>query len=141
METMVDYYDENIFAWLLDGKSFVVMDPQAFCDKVLSTAFKGSKYASFIRKLNRWGFNRLISGTGLDCFHHPLFQRNRMDLCTLIQCRNTSLADSTIRTDSAFLQSMGKPSLEGIEKYFEYTNSKEVVAAKEAESSRKDGDK
>jgi hypothetical protein len=140
MEAITDYYDETIFAWLPDGKSFAVMDPQAFCDKVLSQAFKGGKYVSFIRKLNRWGFDRLISGTGVDCFHHVLFQRNRMDLCALIQCRNLSSSDPTTSFDSAFLESMGKPSLEGIEKFFEYTNSKQVVAAKEAESRKKDGD-
>jgi hypothetical protein len=138
MQAITDYYDETIVAWLPDGKSFVVVDTQAFCDMMLSKAFRGGKYVSFVRKLNRWGFNRLISGTGMDCFHHALFQRDRMDLCALIKSRNPNSAEST-GIDSALLQSIGNPSLEGIEKYFEYATNK--GAAKEPGSSLKDGDK
>jgi hypothetical protein len=136
MEAITDYYDETIVAWLLDGKSFVVVDPQEFIDKVLAQAFKGGKYASFVRKLNRWGFSRLISGTGMDCFHHPFFQRSRMDLCALITSQDSNSAESN-HINSALIQHLEKPSLNGIEKYFEYyANNKEV--AKEAKGNLKD---
>jgi hypothetical protein len=126
MEAIHDYYDETTVAWLADGKSFVVVDPDVFCDKVISKAFKGGRYASFVRKLNRWGFGRLVSGTGMDCFHHPLFQRNRMDLCILITCRD-STSGSFI--DPALIQNVQKPSLAGIEKYFEHVKNKEMATA------------
>jgi hypothetical protein len=124
MEAIEEYYDETTFAWLTDGKSFVVIDPDDFCDKVISKAFKGGRYTSFVRKLNRWGFNRLVSGTGMDCFNHPLFQRNRMDLCVLITVRD-STSGSLI--DPSLIQNMQKPSLAGIEKYFEHVKNKELV--------------
>jgi hypothetical protein len=124
MESIHEYYDETIVAWLADGKSFVVVEPDAFCDKVLSKAFKGGKYSSFVRKLNRWGFGRLVSGTGMDCFHHPLFQRNRMDRCILITCRE-STSGSFI--DPSLIQNVSKPSLAGIEKYFEHVKNKEMT--------------
>merc|ERR1712037_282731 len=67
-------------------------DPEEFVNTVLKALFKGCKYSSFVRKLHRWGFVRLTSGTGTDCFHHPLFRKGRSDLCALIQCtpRNES---------------------------------------------------
>lgn len=142
MEAITEYYDETIIAWLPDGKSIVVVDPEKFCDQIISKAFKGGKYSSFVRKLNRWGFTRLISGTGMDCFHHPLFQRNRMDLCALITCAQggASSSESTSRsnTDPATIQTMEKPSLQGIEKFFAFVNSKEIVAGKVPESTEEE---
>lgn len=73
MHALIDHSDEEAVAWLPDGKSFVIVNPDLFCEDVLSNVFKISKYASFVRKLHRWGFVRLTSGTGklqcsgLDC--------------------------------------------------------------------------
>jgi len=86
MEALMAHSEEDAVAWLPDGKSFVVVDPELLCEDVLSNVFKVSKYASFVRKLHRWGFVRLTSGTGTDCFHHPLFQRGKMDQCSKIIC-------------------------------------------------------
>lgn len=115
METINEHYDESVIAWLPDGKSFVVVDPDLFVENVLSQTFKGGKYSSFVRKLNRWGFSRLISGTGMDCFHNALFQRDRSELCALIT--SNPERNDTLGVDPNLLG--GKPSLAGIEKYFE----------------------
>jgi len=84
MDTMLTHGREDVVAWLPDGKSFVVVDPDAFVDQVLNPVFKQAKYSSFVRKLHRWGFVRLTSGTGTDCFHHPFFNRNRRDWASKI---------------------------------------------------------
>ena len=87
MKSLTENPNEDAVAWLPDGKSFVVVNPTIFTEKVLKKVFlKESKYSSFVRKLNRWGFVRLTSGTGLDCFHQPLFRKNRPDLASLISC-------------------------------------------------------
>ncbi|GKY91099.1 hypothetical protein MPSEU_000082700 [Mayamaea pseudoterrestris] len=78
--------NENIVAWLPDGKSFVIVDPKLFVKIVLGPVFKHTKYASFVRKLHRWGFQRMTSGSGTECFYHPLFQRNRKDLASRLTC-------------------------------------------------------
>jgi hypothetical protein len=77
MQGMVDQAgnDDDAVAWLPDGKSFVVVSPDLFCNRILANVFKESKYASFVRKLHRWGFVRLTSGTGTDCFSHPVSLR------------------------------------------------------------------
>jgi hypothetical protein len=86
LEAMMEHSDEEAVAWLPDGKSFVVVNPDLFCNDILNQVFKESKYASFVRKLHRWGFVRLTSGTGTDCFHHPMFQRNRKEMAAKISC-------------------------------------------------------
>jgi len=150
MEAINEHYDEKVVAWLPDGKSFVVVDPDSFVEHVLSATFKGGKYTSFVRKLNRWGFSRLISGSGTDCFHNSLFQRDRPDLCALITSGDS---DDTIGVDPDVLGH--KPSLTGIEKYFDSPDGKTKSGqgvhqvsssgsevndeAKETGSSKKDG--
>jgi hypothetical protein len=71
---------EDAFEWLPDGKSFVIVNWDIFCNYILDKTLKASKYGSFVRKLHRWGFVRLTSGTGTDCFHNPLFQLARGEL-------------------------------------------------------------
>jgi hypothetical protein len=143
MEAITSHYDEDIVAWLPDGRSFVVVDPEAFVETILTPNFKDCKYSSFVRKLNRWGFARLTSGTGTDCFYHALFQRERIDLCAQMLCmpRNDSstkkapptatpstgvASASTTKTDSnlpiddaSSLASPpgSRPSLQGVEKF------------------------
>jgi HSF-type DNA-binding len=95
MTAMMDNANEQAVAWLPDGKSFVIVSPDLFVSDVLNSVFKQAKYASFVRKLHRWGFVRLTSGTGTDCFHHPLFNRNRREWASKITC-SASARESTI---------------------------------------------
>jgi len=131
MECLMAYYDERYFGWLPDGRSFVIIHPEQFIDNIISRTFKNSKYASFVRKLNRWGFARLTSGTGTDCFYHPLFQRDRIDLAAQMLCmpRNDSVsakkrAKLGIETPSvpivtaADVDPQDRPSLAGVERFF-----------------------
>ena len=53
MQAMMMVVDDDIVAWLPDGKSFVVVDPERICAEVLAKVFKESKYPSFVRKLHR----------------------------------------------------------------------------------------
>eukprot|EP00977_Amphora_coffeiformis_P014228 scaffold3939_cov166-Amphora_coffeaeformis.AAC.17 len=47
--------------WWLPGGSAFAIRPKVFYDIVLSKHFQGTKFESFTRKLNRWGFRRLAS--------------------------------------------------------------------------------
>jgi len=123
MQALMENPNEDAVAWLPDGKSFVIVNPDIFVDTVLKRVFKECKYASFVRKLHRWGFVRLTSGTGTDCFHHPLFQQNRMDMCAKIICtpRDSSKASEAEKRAAAAQQQAitdKPPSLAGVEKFF-----------------------
>jgi hypothetical protein len=127
MQSMMEYADEEAVAWLPDGKSFVIVNPDLFCDDVLNKVFKESKYASFVRKLHRWGFVRLTSGTGTDCFHHPQFQRNRKEMAGKITCAPRGDKDKIDRPSSE--RNSKPPSLAGVEKFI---RAKVVAAAASA---------
>ena len=45
-------------SWLPHGRSFQVKDPTQFMDLVVPKFFKATKYRSFQRQLNLWGFSR-----------------------------------------------------------------------------------
>lgn len=106
-----EYGRDDIITWLPNGESFVIFSPDRFVKNVLSMVFKESKYASFIRKLHRWGFERVVSSTGTDCFYHPLFRQNRMDLVSKMAC-------STTEASRQALASIPKPpSLLGIDSF------------------------
>jgi hypothetical protein len=126
MQSMMEYADEQAVAWLPDGKSFVIVNPDMFCEEVLSKVFKESKYASFVRKLHRWGFVRLTSGTGTDCFHHPMFQRNRKEMCAKITCAPRGDKDKDRNSSE---RAVKPPSLAGVEKFI---RAKVVAAAASA---------
>mmetsp|Transcript_5107 Transcript_5107/g.12555 ORF Transcript_5107/g.12555 Transcript_5107/m.12555 type:complete len:297 (+) Transcript_5107:190-1080(+) len=113
--------NDDAFEWLPDGKSFVIVDPDLFCTEILDRKFKQSKYGSFVRKLHRWGFIRLTSGTGTDCFHHPLFQRTKPDLVLQIKCSNRNGKTSKNKGHNPYARGdiihNAQPSLMGVEKF------------------------
>lgn len=126
-QAMTEYaVTEDAVAWLPDGKSFVIVNPDLFVATVLAPIFKQCKYASFVRKLHRWGFVRLTSGTGTDCFHHPLFQKGRKDLASKIICTPRD-------KDSLKGSPYGKPpSLAGVERFIRAKAAAVAAAAKMA---------
>ena len=79
----------SIISWQPNGKSFTVHDRDAFEKVIQSTYFNQTKFASFRRQLNLWGFERLCiahdkgntDNTGGGSFFHPLFQRHNRNLC------------------------------------------------------------
>ena len=118
--------NDDVVAWLPDGKSFVIVNPELFVKQVLAPVFKHSKYASFVRKLHRWGFQRLTSGSGTDCFHHPMFCKHRKELVKSISCMPRDGMIGRMDPESLELSSQGlpdllsaspPPSLAGVEKF------------------------
>lgn len=119
MQSLLCAKNEEAVAWLPDGKSFVVVDSDLFVSDVMPLAFDQTcKYTSFIRKLNRWGFVKMTSGTGTDCFCHELFQRDRPELCRKMQMLGDMDADKRRKTGLSGCKFTGlAPSLAGVEKF------------------------
>jgi hypothetical protein len=75
--------EKESMCWLPDGRSFAII-PGNFAQKVLPKYFDGTKFESFTRKLNRWGFKRVTDdedAPGTFTYHHPLFRRGLPSLC------------------------------------------------------------
>lgn len=77
-----------IITWLPSGKSFCIMDKTQFTNVVLPIYFKESKFESFSRRLKRWGFKKAYSaGQKVVVITHDLFQKDRPDLCKMMNGR------------------------------------------------------
>jgi hypothetical protein len=74
----IDDYDD-IVSWQPGDYCFKVHDPQKFMS-ILPRFFKQTKYKSFQRQLNLYGFTRVDEGPNRGSYRHNLFQKNRKDL-------------------------------------------------------------
>lgn len=63
--------DSSVVSWRTDGHSFVVHDIDAFTNDVAPRYFQSTKFRSFTRQLNIWGFKT----TQLHGWMHPHFIR------------------------------------------------------------------
>jgi len=77
----------DTIAWLPHGHSFVIYDKQKFVKVILPTFFRESKFTSFTRKLNRWGFERICKGVETGGYTHKYFLRDHPELCKKMRCQ------------------------------------------------------
>lgn len=79
--------EEKMILWRPHGKSFFIRDRKKFTETIIPRFFKrNSKFSSFQRQLNLYGFQRLYTGDEKGSYYHKLFRRDRPNLCRKI-CR------------------------------------------------------
>eukprot|EP00934_Nitzschia_sp_Nitz4_P006014 Nitzschia sp. Nitz4//scaffold124_size66437//25636//38731//NITZ4_006111-RA/size66437-processed-gene-0.6-mRNA-1//1//CDS//3329534552//6004//frame0 len=88
---------EDIVSWQDGGRSFRVHKPQEFVDRVMCRYFKQTKYKSFQRQLNLYGFSRLSEGSSKGGYRHQYFVRGQRTLCQLIT--RSSMSDAAPRAE------------------------------------------
>ena len=72
----------NIVSWLPHGKAFKVFAVSEFVERILPTYFKQTKYKSFQRQLNLWGFERITRNCEeRGAYFHKSFVRDDPSLC------------------------------------------------------------
>lgn len=88
---MISTCDENLAAWSDDGDTFVVKDPDQFAKQIIPNYFDHSKFSSFSRQLNFYGFKKVPSKNIRSSeytkqtskyvrFYNEKFKRGREDL-------------------------------------------------------------
>ncbi|KAL7498422.1 hypothetical protein ACHAWT_007359 [Skeletonema menzelii] len=82
---MVEYACDSEFAdslfWLPDGSAFVIQDKDVMMNELAPMFFKQTKFRSFTRQLNIWGFVRTETFGGVKGgWQHENFLRGRPDL-------------------------------------------------------------
>jgi len=80
---------EDMVAWQTHGRCFMIHQVDQFVNDVLPRFFNQSKFRSFQRQLNMYGFRRLRRGVDRGGYYHELFLQGREDLCRrLIRSRS-----------------------------------------------------
>ena len=72
---------ESIISWHPSGRGFRVHKPKEFVRNILPIYFNQTKYKSFQRQLNMYGFHRLVTGKDKGSYFHDLLVKGRSDLC------------------------------------------------------------
>ncbi len=75
----------DIVAWNSNGRAFKVWDHVRFENEILPLYLESSKYSSFLRQLNLYGFRRFSGGSDKGCYYHPKFLRGLPWIATTIQ--------------------------------------------------------
>eukprot|EP00542_Grammatophora_oceanica_P019690 CAMPEP_0194046674 /NCGR_PEP_ID=MMETSP0009_2-20130614/22234_1 /TAXON_ID=210454 /ORGANISM="Grammatophora oceanica, Strain CCMP 410" /LENGTH=337 /DNA_ID=CAMNT_0038692067 /DNA_START=127 /DNA_END=1140 /DNA_ORIENTATION=- len=88
MEILGNEEHSDIITWLPHGKGFIIYKKKKFAAEVLPKFFKQSKFTSFTRKLNRWGFTRITRGPETGAYYHKFFQRGDLRLCMQMSCQS-----------------------------------------------------
>merc|ERR1719343_186194 len=81
MDMLSNEEHSAVVAWLPHGKAFRIYKQKRFISEVFPNYFKKSMFSSFVRKLSRWGFNRVSRGPETGSYYHPLFVRDNKALC------------------------------------------------------------
>ena len=85
---------EHIVSWLPSGTAFKVHNSHAFEEHIISRYFRQTRYKSFQRQLNLYGFHRIQSGEDTGAYFHSLFIRNNFNLLCFIK-RSKVIKDTT----------------------------------------------
>lgn len=81
LRTCITEDKESIVAWLSHGNSFKVHNVPVFVSEILPLFFKQTKYKSFQRQLNLWGFERIQNGPEKGAYYARQFLRDKPILC------------------------------------------------------------
>jgi hypothetical protein len=84
---------EHIFSWVQLGTAFKVHDSDEFVRRIMPLYFDQTKYESFRRQLNLYGFSRVSKGASRGVYYHQMFVQSDPSLCQNIH-RPKSLSRS-----------------------------------------------
>jgi len=92
----------GIVRWMPHGRSWRVLKPKVFSEVVSPKYFSHqSKYASFMRQVNGWGFKRITTGPERNSYFHKLFVRDDPELMWAMSRRGSSSSKNSGGKDEA----------------------------------------
>ncbi|KAL9186525.1 hypothetical protein ACHAXT_005763 [Thalassiosira profunda] len=71
----------DVVEWAPHGRSWRIIKPREFEVRVLPKYFEHSKFSSFVRQANGWGFRRMGQGYEKNAYYHEYFLRSMPYLC------------------------------------------------------------
>jgi HSF-type DNA-binding len=97
LELAEDRGYSDIISWLPNGLAFRVHKRDELLRTMVPGFFRQTRYKSFLRQLNMWGFARMVGGA----YCHAYFRRDRPELCHhLTRCgkQGTLITNTTLHT-------------------------------------------
>eukprot|EP01083_Nonionella_stella_P089258 249011_1 len=85
MSILDDESNADVISWLPEGKGFIILDKKRFAEEVMPRYFNDTKFASFIRRLNRWCFIHRPKGNCQSQYFHPWFIKGDLHKCLQIR--------------------------------------------------------
>lgn len=88
LEHATDSDDCNhVVSWIQDGRAFAIHDRDLFLKHIVPRFFKQTKFRSFTRQLNLWGFTRCVCNEGRvdGAWKHEHFVRGMVERLGFIQ--------------------------------------------------------
>ena len=86
---------EAVVSWQPHGRCFIIHQPRLFDQIVMPKYFGQSKFSSFQRQLNLYGFNRITQGLDRGGYYHEAFLRGKPALTRFVERRRVK--GTTIR--------------------------------------------
>ena len=62
----------SIISWLPNGRSWRVLQPKIFAEKISPLFFRHARFPSFMRQVNGWGFHRISEGIDENSYCHKV---------------------------------------------------------------------
>jgi len=84
-ELLAEEKFSEIVSWAPHGRAFRVINSLKFEKEVIPNYFDQTKFRSFQRQLNLYGFNRIKRGPDKGCYYHELFLRGQKQICKLMR--------------------------------------------------------
>jgi hypothetical protein len=88
-------------SWLPHGRAFRVHNKPKFVSTVMGSYFNSTKYKSFQRNLNLWGFETINRGSDKGAIYHRFFIKNKPDLCARMTRQKIKGPSSDPSSDSS----------------------------------------
>eukprot|EP00545_Synedropsis_sp_CCMP1620_P007563 CAMPEP_0119007020 /NCGR_PEP_ID=MMETSP1176-20130426/2710_1 /TAXON_ID=265551 /ORGANISM="Synedropsis recta cf, Strain CCMP1620" /LENGTH=425 /DNA_ID=CAMNT_0006959075 /DNA_START=156 /DNA_END=1433 /DNA_ORIENTATION=+ len=144
---MIDTCDSKVACWSQDGETFIVKNTDVFEKSIIPQFFKHSKFSSFVRQLNFYGFRKIKYADTIKIdakleaetanfwrFRHEKFIRGKPELLIDIKRSNGHQAaaaklSTTVVTPMAVLSSSALPKEDGGALKSEVTCLKERIEA------------
>jgi hypothetical protein len=105
MAVLNDEANSEVLSWMPDGKAFTITNHKKFTMNFMPKLFNIRNMSSFVRKLCRWGFQRVHEKEtrNSDIFKHPFFVRGDPALVKKCKCvgRVTSNGTTTVTATNA----------------------------------------
>ena len=92
--------NDSIVSWLPGTDAFKVHNKTLFASKILPKYFNATKYKSFQRNLNLWGFETITEGPNKGGCYHRLFLRGEPAKCHYMTRQKVKKGEATAVTSA-----------------------------------------